>query len=265
MSDHPVLFRDCALPESKYYVYMLYLEDRPNPVYVGKGQGDRLRHYFYYPERVSNRILRRKLIDLKAAGKEYKVRIAFETDDEQEALDVESFYICSYGRVFDKSGFLFNFRTDDPIKKGVSPKRRKPVYIDGFVFDSISRAMSVTGIKYETIHAKVRSGRAAYLLEEAQVAAVTEREKKDKYSRIYRRRKKAIKRAIHYLRVSEANSGEKCYWWGKTTAVAKGITIDGVNYPSQAKAAKAFGYVRGHSLMKFLKKGKHNHVYELHD
>lgn len=257
-------FRNITPPSLNYYVYFIYLDHKPNPVYVGKGKGYRYRHYSYYPERVSNRILRRKLLDLKDSNKEYSVEIVFETDDEQEALDVEEFFISAYGRLWNRSGILYNFDAGGAKGSGKPSSKRRPVYIDGFVFDSVARANKVTGIKHSTIQKYRESGRASYLDSEEDIQRVFEEEFKMKYKNFYNRHEKAFKRAKKNFLISQSRLGEKNWMYGKATAISRKVTIDGVTYRSLSQAAEAFNFGKGYSLKRYLEKGNHNHIYEIH-
>ena len=257
----PISYRLIDPPELKYYVYFLYLP--PNlttPVYVGKGQKHRYKDYSYYPRKTSNRILSKKLLELKERGEDYYVLFPFETSDEDEALDVESFYISYYGKKVD-GGLLYNFESGGFQAAVERPDTRKAVYVDGFVFDSVKRAMQVTGIKHDTLKKYTQIGRASYLSNTEQVSAVYKKEKSMKYRNFFSRHKKAFKRAKKCLRMVGVNSGTRNGMFGKQTAISKSISIDGVDYPSINKAAKAFGFSKGHGLRRFLEKGNHSHIY----
>lgn len=258
-------FRKVGKPTLKYYVYFIFLENKSHPVYVGKGQKDRYRHYYYYPERVANKILRRKLLDLKEKGGQYQVEIIFETNSENEALDVEEFYISYYGRKFNETGVLYNFESGGIKSNLEQPARRKCIYVDGFVFDSVNRVMKVTGIKHETIKKYVSEGRASYLDNQEDIDRVFEKEKKDKWSYFYGRHRGVFRKIKNSYKASQSKLGNKNGMFGKVSPHAKGIIINGVHYTSIAKAAEIFGYSRGHSLRKFLESGKHNHIYKIHE
>lgn len=253
------------LPNLKYYVYAIYLNGRNIPAYIGKGQGGRWRHYFYYPEKVSNRILRKKLVDLKENQEDYYVEFLFETDDEQECLDVESFFITYFGRVFNSSGFLYNFDLENHTVVKERPGKRKPIYIDGFIFDSIGRAKSVTGIKSETIKKYREIGRACLLDEPEEIEKVQVRQRKLKYHWFYQRHKKLFKKARKIMLISEGRQGKDNWMYGKATPISKRIEVDGVTYRSLSKAAEAYGFGKGYSFKRMLLKGNHNHTWKILD
>lgn len=254
-------FRDATPPTTKYYVYFIYFKGRPSPVYVGKGQKDRYKHYYYYPEKVSNRILRRKLIDLKEQSKDYFIEFVYETDDEFDALCVEEFYIAYYGLVHNGTGILYNFESRGLMSATERPGRRCPVYIDGFVFDSVGRAMEKTGIKHDTLKKYTEIGRASYLEDEEQVERVFERERKLKYHFFYKRHKKAFRRAKKNMLISESRMGTKNWMYGRPTAISRKIEIDGKVFESLNGAAKHHNFSKGDSLRKYLERGNHEHTY----
>lgn len=252
------------LPKSKYYVYALYLDNQKVPKYIGKGTGDRWRHYFYYPEKVANRILRKKLVELKNTGNTYKVEFLFESDSETECLDAESLFISYFGRVFNETGVLYNFNIDSQHSSKERRVNRKPIYVDGFVFDSVTRATDKTGIKRETLRKYCEIGRAAYLSDPKQVEKVFERERKLKYHFFYKRHARAIRRAKKCFLISEGRRGKDNWMYGKVTAIARKITVNGITYDSISLAAKEYGFSKGCSFKRHLERGNHNHEYTIH-
>jgi len=260
-----ILHNKDIIPTLKYYVYAIYLPGKTNPSYIGKGQGDRWRHYFYYPEKVANRILRKKLVDLKEAGIDYHVAFLYETNDEKECLDVESFYISYYGRVYNKTGILYNFDIESVSSGRDRPSKRKPIYIDGFIYDSVTRAKNLTGIKQKTIRNYCKNGRAAYLDNPDHIKLVEDRNKELKYHYFYKRHIKAIKRAKKAFLISEGRRGKDNWMYGKATAISKRIEVDGVVYRSLNKAAEAHGFGGGYSFKRMLLRGNHNHTWKILD
>ena len=96
----------------KFYVYV-YLDPRPlklnQPVYVGKGTGDR--DLSHWSRGSHNKPLQDFLSHLRGRNMTALVERVFETDDEQEAFAKEMQLIELYGRRDLKTGTLFN-RTD---------------------------------------------------------------------------------------------------------------------------------------------------------
>ena len=96
----------------KFYVYV-YRDPRPSknsqPVYVGKGTGDR--DLSHWSKGSHNKPLQDFLSHLRGRNMTALVERVFETDDEQEAFAKEMQLIALYGRRDLKTGTLFN-RTD---------------------------------------------------------------------------------------------------------------------------------------------------------
>jgi len=96
----------------KFYVYV-YRDPRPlklnQPVYVGKGTGDR--DLSHWSKGSHNKPLQDFLSHLRSRGLVSPVERVFETDNEQEAFAKEMQLIDLYGRRDLKTGTLFN-RTD---------------------------------------------------------------------------------------------------------------------------------------------------------
>ena len=96
----------------QFYVYV-YLDPRPvklnQPVYVGKGTGDR--DLSHWSRGSHNKPLQDFLSHLRGRNMTALVERVFETDDEQEAFAKEMQLIELYGRRDLKTGTLFN-RTD---------------------------------------------------------------------------------------------------------------------------------------------------------
>lgn len=96
----------------QFYVYV-YLDPRPlklnQPVYVGKGTGDR--DLSHWSRGSHNKPLQDFLSHLRGRNMTARVERVFETDDEQEAFAKEMQLIDLYGRRDLKTGTLFN-RTD---------------------------------------------------------------------------------------------------------------------------------------------------------
>lgn len=92
----------------KFYVYV-YRDPRPTkgnqPVYVGKGTGDRDRSHLWGSH---NKPLQDFLSHLKRVELEPVFSRVFETDDETEAFAKEIELIAQYGRKNNKTGILFN-------------------------------------------------------------------------------------------------------------------------------------------------------------
>ena len=106
----------------KFYVYV-YRDPRPRkgmqPVYVGKGTGDRdMSHWLRGSH---NKPLQDFMSHVRLAGLVPTCQRVFETDDEQEAFAKEVELITLYGRRIDKTGTLFNL-TDGG--EGVSGMRK---------------------------------------------------------------------------------------------------------------------------------------------
>jgi hypothetical protein len=88
-----------------HYVYM-YIDPRNNePIYVGKGSGDRYRQHLYGSH---NRFLKGKIKSIRNCGKEPIVEIIFRSDNEDLCYDIEEHLIKSYG-IKDQGGTLCNF------------------------------------------------------------------------------------------------------------------------------------------------------------
>ena len=96
----------------QFYVYV-YLDPRPlklnQPVYVGKGTGDR--DLSHWSRGSHNKPLQDFLSHLRGRNMTARVERVFETDDEQEAFAKEMQLIELYGRRDLNTGTLFN-RTD---------------------------------------------------------------------------------------------------------------------------------------------------------
>ena len=96
----------------QFYVYV-YLDPRPlklnQPVYVGKGTGDR--DLSHWSRGSHNKPLQDFLSHLRGRNMTARIERVFETDDEQEAFAKEMQLIDLYGRRDLKTGTLFN-RTD---------------------------------------------------------------------------------------------------------------------------------------------------------
>lgn len=95
-----------------FYVYV-YRDPRPTkqrqPVYVGKGHGDR--DTAHWTRKSHNKPFQDFLSHLRRRGLEPICERVFETDNEKEAFDEEIRLIALYGRRDTGSGSLFN-RTD---------------------------------------------------------------------------------------------------------------------------------------------------------
>lgn len=93
----------------KYYVYV-YRDPRPTkhqqPVYVGKGSGDR--DMFHWFRESHNKPMQDFKSHLKREGLEPIVERVFTTDVEQEAFNEEIRLIALYGRRNLRTGSLFN-------------------------------------------------------------------------------------------------------------------------------------------------------------
>jgi len=214
-------------PNAKYYVYFIYLPDRPNPVYVGKGSGGRYKSYSRpsYRVKFSNRILRFKLNELHESGLKYLVRIVFESNDEEEVLDTEAFYISYYGRLFNNTGILYNFETGGMTGMPENITVRKPIYIDGFVFDSMTRACEKLNLSSSMVYNKIKDGFASYI----------EDDELPTLSRFY------------------GDSYESSLKFSCARGVSKPVVINGSRFGSLTEASKAFGYGSGSSLLHHIK------------
>lgn len=86
-----------------FYVYM-YMDPRPSknlmPIYVGKGTAanDRAQDHWERPSLCRNRLLKRTLDKIRAAGLEPVITIVDEFDDESDAFAFEVELIAKYGR-----------------------------------------------------------------------------------------------------------------------------------------------------------------------
>lgn len=95
---------------NSYYVY-IYRDPRPGmdmqPIYVGKGHGNRAWKHWRYGADPSNRIFTGKLKQIKDAGLEPQITI-INVVDESVAFHIERGLIASYGRRSNGSGTLCN-------------------------------------------------------------------------------------------------------------------------------------------------------------
>jgi len=93
----------------KFYVYV-YRDPRPRkglqPVYVGKGTGDRDTSHWLRGSH--NKPLQDFMSHVRLVGLTPICQRVFETDDEQEAFTKEIELIALYGRRISKTGTLFN-------------------------------------------------------------------------------------------------------------------------------------------------------------
>lgn len=236
--DQALPYDEVVKPELRYYVYSLWLPHKNNPVYIGKGTERRYLQYSYGSRisggSVSNHILRSKLKRLRDVGEKYKVLILFETDDQEEALDAEEFYINYFGRLFNGSGILYNFESAGRVGQQHAEWNQKKIYFRGFVFPSIGKACEVMGVGRTTITRSVVAGHSITL------------DKSDD----------EIFGFVDPLTLPE-NCGPKPHH------NSRGIIIDSVHYQSLESAARAFNYSGGHSLLYFLENVEHNHEYQL--
>lgn len=222
----------------RYYVYAIYLPHKNIPVYIGKGTKNRYKSYANdTPKRTNhtNRILAKKLQELKEIGKKYMVLILFETDDEQQALDTEEFYISYYGRVCNKSGVLYNFEPGGMVGLKENPSIRRAVYVRGFIFPGVRIALDALRLHSNVFKSLIEEGYAAYLDNEDQISNLKTIEDTPQHS---------IKGS-------------------KLAQNARAIEINGVTYSSTTQAAKEFGYTTGSSLLYYLNRNKDKYQFTL--
>lgn len=91
--------------KASFYVYVYYCPNSGDPVYVGKGSGDR---YKVHMQRKTNRYLHNKIKKWSKDGLYPEIRITFWTENESEAFEEEMRLIRKYGRKCD-GGSLCNF------------------------------------------------------------------------------------------------------------------------------------------------------------
>jgi hypothetical protein len=89
------------------YVY-IYLDPRlnpPQPIYIGKGSGNRLD---FHKTRAKNQILKRKISKIRDLGLEPIVEVFKDNITDTEALILEMELISKYGRIDNGTGILCN-------------------------------------------------------------------------------------------------------------------------------------------------------------
>lgn len=234
----PKDYDQLEVPASRYYIYFLYIPGRPSPIYVGKGSGRRFKTYAYDSciNDLRNNMLKSKLSQLKRDGLKYKVMIVFETDDEEEAFDVESFYIQFYGRRSDSSGILYNLDCFGASNSSSETAKQlcKPIYWRGFIFPSIQVAVD-----------KLKRGRTSF--------------GRDK------RRGLAFEVSDVEAKGSEGLGDPmlKFSMKGRFNSTSRKVEIDGVTYESLKNAADCFGYPTSATMRYFLESGNHRHSYKI--
>lgn len=90
------------------YVY-IYFDPRKNPIepiYVGKGNKERVRDHLYDAHNI---FLNRKIKGIRKAGLEPIIQLYVDDIDDNEALTIEENLISKYGKAHDKTGTLCNF------------------------------------------------------------------------------------------------------------------------------------------------------------
>jgi len=91
-----------------YYVYLLIDPTTSQPFYVGKGKGRRMYDHFRLRNRLSNMLLRNKILKIERSGENIIYEKYIEDVDEPTAFDNEVTLIQKWGRKVDGSGILCN-------------------------------------------------------------------------------------------------------------------------------------------------------------
>lgn len=103
---------DTHCESQQFYVYLLR-DPRPNknlqPIYIGKGKGNRAYRWWRYPsQRHHNPLLKRVLAKISKTGLNPQVAIIRRFDNEADAFQCEIALIAQYGRVNIGTGTLCN-------------------------------------------------------------------------------------------------------------------------------------------------------------
>lgn len=90
------------------YVYIYYdpRKEPIEPIYVGKGNGDRIIEHLY---KSSNNILDAKIKKIKEAGLEPIVEKYIDDISEEEAYSIEIELVKKFGKIYDNTGTLCNY------------------------------------------------------------------------------------------------------------------------------------------------------------
>ncbi len=89
------------------YVYFDPRKNPPEPIYVGKGQGKRIRDHL--GKKCKNVLLQRKIANLREIGLEPIVVKSMDGISHDEAMAIEKQLIYDFGRISEDTGTLCNF------------------------------------------------------------------------------------------------------------------------------------------------------------
>lgn len=153
----------CIMKRGQFYVYCISDPDTLIPFYIGKGKDYRiLRHSIYTSDSGTNLRLSNKLKSLKNKNKEVDFKILAASSNEDAIYHLESYYIAKYG-LKSIGGTLLNFSYGgkhneyldyygEEVQKSLRKQKGEhdfgtPVYIQGFIYPSLRRAISVTKVR----------------------------------------------------------------------------------------------------------------------
>lgn len=113
------------------------------PIYIGKGKGNRLNHHL--SKKCHNRILKRKIQEIKNSGFEVIIQKFQENLTHEDALLIEIELIAKFGKIYNNTGTLCNF-TDGGDGSAGFIKGPMPEYV------KLKLSKSLTGRKLTEEH-----------------------------------------------------------------------------------------------------------------
>lgn len=93
---------------NNFYVYYLIDPNTRQPFYVGKGTGNRMYEHYRVRSRLTNPLLKNKLLKMDKEGKTVVYEKVLINADEEMAFAKERALISLHGRLIDRTGILCN-------------------------------------------------------------------------------------------------------------------------------------------------------------
>lgn len=216
----------------KYYVYAIKVEEHLEPIYIGKGSGNRARNHKL---QAGNKALAKVLNKYDS----YFIEILSTSDNEDVVYQLEKSFISKFGKLVDNSGVLLNFSDGgrntaegyfrysinrEAKRISTTKLKGKPFYVQGFIFPSKRFAGRKLGTDRNHINYLMKIGCAFQIDKDWKAKELG---------------------YFEYLSTSQANYQLAVNKSKKQVTTNRAVVVNGIRYSSTTEAARENGVSQG--------------------